>query len=202
MSCPEFDWKAYTLGEADAAARRAMEEHLLTCGACREEVRSLQVTVSALKRVPAQEPPRRIAFVSDPVFEPGWWHRFLHSGPRLAFASAAMLSLAIVAHALVMRPAPAPVATLTPAEVEERVAAELNRRLPEAVRQTVRVELQPALADLRGRIDEMERTRLAGIERKVEQQRMADLRNLESAFSLIEKRLNTMVTSNARYGGD
>jgi hypothetical protein len=58
-----------------------------------------------------EEIPQRIAFVSDKIFEPSPWRRWLaafwNSGARLGFASAAMLSASLVLFAL--RPAPAPV---------------------------------------------------------------------------------------------
>lgn len=60
--------------------------------------------VAALRSVPYEEPPRRIAFVSDKVFEPTWWQR-LWATPRWGFASAALLSGAIVFHAATRPPA-------------------------------------------------------------------------------------------------
>jgi hypothetical protein len=51
-----------------------------------------------------EEIPQRIAFVSDKIFEPSpwgrWWASFWGSAARLGFASAAMLSAAIVLYAL------------------------------------------------------------------------------------------------------
>jgi len=42
-----------------------------------------------------EEMPRRIAFVSDKVFEPRWWQMFL----RPSFAAALILAAAILVHA-------------------------------------------------------------------------------------------------------
>lgn len=203
MTCPEWNWKDYVLGEAPAAERARMEQHLAGCGDCRAEVESLQLTLVAMRRLPEREMPRRISFVSDPVFAPSWWERFWSSGPKLAFASSALLAGAIVVHAFVPRAAaPSPAGATVQAQVEERVRQEVAARLPAAVRETVRTELQPALNELSARIDEMDKTRLAGIERRVEEQRKTDLRNVESAFTFIEKRINTLMTTNVRYGGD
>lgn len=202
MTCPECNWKDYVLGEAPAADRARMEQHLAVCPECRAEMESLQLTLVAMRRLPEREMPRRISFVSDPVFAPTWWERFWNSGPKLAFASSALLAGAIVIHALVPATAPAPPGTMGQAQVEERIRQEVAARLPEAVRESVRTELQPALNELSARIDQMDKTRLAGIERRVEEQRKTDLRNVESAFTYIEKRINTLMTTNVRYGGD
>jgi len=80
-------------------------------------------TVAALRAVPYEEPPRRIAFVSDKVFEPTWWQR-LWAAPRWGFASAAMLSGAIVFHAA-SRPAPVVVQN-SPAPVVQAAAPSVD----------------------------------------------------------------------------
>jgi len=60
----------------------------------------LRSTQAVLLSVPDEEIPQRIGFVSDRVYEPSlmlrWWRAFWGSAPRLAFASAAMLSAAIL----------------------------------------------------------------------------------------------------------
>jgi hypothetical protein len=101
MSCSQFDLKAYFLGEPGAAGRGAVEEHLKACAACREELDRLRLTGAALASVPDEEMPHRIAFVSDKIFEPRGWARFWNSAPRLGFASAAMLSAAIIIHGFI-----------------------------------------------------------------------------------------------------
>jgi anti-sigma factor RsiW len=88
MNCP--DLKAHLFGEEPGAA-----EHLKTCGSCQEEWARLQLTYAALRSLPDEEVPRRIAFVSDKVFEPKWWRRI----PKL-IPAAALLSAAIIFHAL------------------------------------------------------------------------------------------------------
>lgn len=108
MSHSEFDWHAYVLNEMPPAERERAAVYLAAHPEARAEVDDLEVTLTALRRLPQAEPPRRIAFVSDPVLAPSWWRRFWAAGPRLAFAGAAMLSVAIVVHAFAPRP-PAPV---------------------------------------------------------------------------------------------
>jgi hypothetical protein len=115
MNCPQFDWKGYSLGELERAAARGHEEHLAGCATCREELARLSVALNALRTLPQAEMPRRITFVSDPVFEPGPWARFWASPARLGFAAAAMLSCAIMVHAFAPRQA------ATPADFEARV---------------------------------------------------------------------------------
>jgi hypothetical protein len=67
----------------------------------------LRVTEAALFALREEEIPQRIGFVSDKIFEPSpwrrWWAALWGSTARLAFASAAMLSIAILVAAL--RPA-------------------------------------------------------------------------------------------------
>jgi anti-sigma factor RsiW len=139
MSCAPFDLKDYFLGELRAADREAVELHLDGCAACREELHTLGLTRSALLSLADEEPPRRIAFVSDQVFEPSWWQKLWRSGPQLGFASAAMLSAALLVHAFVPRTAQvaSPVAPIQAAAIETVVEAEVQKRLNAAVTQAV-----------------------------------------------------------------
>jgi anti-sigma factor RsiW len=138
MSCSPFELKDYLLGELRAPERAAVEQHVSECAACRDELNALNLTRSALLSVPDEEPPRRIAFVSDGVFEPTWWQKLWRSGPQLGFASAAMLSAALLVHAFVPQNAPAPaiapapVAVTTSAiDIEKVVDAKVSQRLAE-----------------------------------------------------------------------
>lgn len=199
MTCPEFDWKGFVLEELPAPERRRMEEHLNTCAACRQEVEALGVTLSALRRLPAREIPRRISFVSDPVFEPNRWQRFWSSAPRLGFASAAMLSLAILVHGFVPRPgAQPPAAAPAIAGVEQRIEAEVARRLPAAVNAAVESRVQatvkPAMAEFAAQLQSLEKTS--------REQRAADLRDISGAFDVLQKKVNNVYLTAARFGGD
>lgn len=127
MSCPQDDLKAYLLGELPGADRGVVEAHLAACAACRQELGRLRQTAEALRSVPDEEIPHRIAFVSDKIFEPRGWSRFWNSAPRLGFASAAILAAAILAHAW-LRPAPAVTAEQL-AALESRVRAEVLRNV-------------------------------------------------------------------------
>jgi anti-sigma factor RsiW len=100
MSCSPFDLRDYFLKELSAPERQQVDLHLKNCAACRDEIGRLRLTEVALVSLRDEEVPRRLAFVSDKIFEPSPWQRawtgFWSSGARLGFASAAMLSLALV----------------------------------------------------------------------------------------------------------
>ncbi|HWC99133.1 MAG TPA: hypothetical protein VG456_20375 [Candidatus Sulfopaludibacter sp.] len=134
MSCSPFDLKDYFLKElTDPQQRCEMEVHIAECRSCSEELDQLRFTEAALFTLREEEIPQRIAFVSDQVFEPSAWRRWLaafwDSSARLGFASAAMLSVALVVFATT-RPAPAPApqastmaasAAVDQADIERRV---------------------------------------------------------------------------------
>lgn len=173
MSCSPFDLRDYFLRELTDPQQRQVEAHVKSCPPCREELERLSVTQAALYSLREEEIPQRIAFVSDKIFEPSPWRRWLAgfwgSAARLGFASAAMLSVAIVVYAL--RPSPpvqpliAPpqqvVRTVSDTDIQARVdaavaraAAELDARQTEknkelvADLETARKRLQLAAAEL------------------------------------------------------
>ncbi len=140
MSCSPFDLKEYFLRELTNPQQRQVEAHIRQCVPCREELDRLRVTEAALLSVRDEEIPQRIAFVSDKIFEPSplrrWWGDFWGSTVRLGFASAAMLSAAIVVYALhpvkpvVLAPATTaavPVRTVSDAEIQARVDAAVSK---------------------------------------------------------------------------
>lgn len=184
MNCSPFELKDYFLDELGPAERRKVEDHVQDCPVCREELERLRLTRSALHTLRDEEPPRRIAFVSDKVLEPGWWQRFWQSGPRLGFAAAAMLSVAILVHAFV-RPAPtaAPVAADT-AAIEARIGA----AVAEAVTASEARQAQRT-AQL-----------VAETEKRLDFDRRADRVAFEEAFSVLQKRYNVMFMASAELG--
>ena len=107
MSCSPFDLRDYFLKELPESEQRQVEAHVRNCQPCFEELDRLRVTEAALFALREEEFPQRIGFVSDKIFEPSpwrrWWAALWGSTARLAFASAAMLSIAILVAAL--RPA-------------------------------------------------------------------------------------------------
>jgi len=166
MSCSPFDLRDYFLKElSDPHRQRQVEAHVKTCPPCREELDRLRITEAALRCMVEEEIPQRIAFVSDKIFEPSPWRRWLaafwNSGARLGFASAAMLSASLVVFALrpalapvlsVIRPAaieaPAPAApvAVTQASVPE---AEVQKRIQKAVDQAVDLKTKELMKESR-----------------------------------------------------
>jgi hypothetical protein len=137
MSCSPFDLKDYFLRELpEEQQRQQVEAHVKVCQPCREELERLQLTEAALFSLREEELPQRIAFVSDKVFEPSafrrWLAAFWGSTARLGFASAAMLSIALIVFAATRpAPAPAPVTNLSAAvdsaDIERRVQAAADK---------------------------------------------------------------------------
>lgn len=194
MICSQFDWKAYLLGETPESQRRQADEHAAACAACGEELERLRLTQMALLAVREEEMPRRIAFVSDKVFEPRWWQRLWNSGPVLGFASAAMLAIAIVTHGLVAPapvPAPAPAAAVDVAAIEARIEEEVARRLPSAI--------ATAVAEVEARKSAETTKLVADMEKRFEFQRKADLLAMEDTVNLLRKHMARMYVANHRY---
>jgi anti-sigma factor RsiW len=155
MSCSPFDLRDYFLKELPDSERRQMEAHVRNCRPCLEELDRLRLTEAALFALREEEIPRRIAFVSDKVFEPSpwrrWWAALWASTARLAFASAAMLSIAIIVSALrpvaqiAVRPgAPQVVKAVSDTEIQSRIdtavakaVAQVDARQTEKTKQLV-----------------------------------------------------------------
>jgi anti-sigma factor RsiW len=124
MSCPPSDLKDYFFGELRPDERRAVEQHVAGCPGCRDELNTLELTRGALLSVSDEEPPRRIAFVSDKVFEPRWWRRIWNSGPQIGFVSSCVLAGAILVHGFGSPQAQPQVQTQNPPQT---VAATIDR---------------------------------------------------------------------------
>ena len=97
MQAP-YDLRDYVLGELTTAEREQVELWLQTAPpAARAEVERLELTLRALQSAPEEIPPRRLAFVSDKVFEPSrgvrLWRWLAGAGPRFAFGLAAALAV-------------------------------------------------------------------------------------------------------------
>lgn len=144
MSCEIVDLKEYFFGEGTRDDRRRVETHLGGCTGCREELARLQLTQAALGALRDEEMPRRIAFVSDKVFELRWYQRLWNSGPQLGFVAASLIACAILIHGFVVRPASTPggptVASVShidqtsvQRDVDSRIAAAVNVAVTKAV---------------------------------------------------------------------
>jgi hypothetical protein len=130
--------------------------------------------MTALRSVPDEEVPRRIAFVSDKVFEPRWYQRIWRSVPAMGFASAALLSAAIVTHAVYPRDAAATVAVHVPAPPPVNIEAIVNKAVAEAEARQAR-QTAEIVAAAEQRLDQREREIMASV---------------ASNFEVVTKKLN------------
>lgn len=92
---PPHDLRDYLLDELDEQQRNEVEAYLDATPEAREELERLRLTQAALRGVPDEETPRRVAFVSDKVFEPSAakriWRETWAGAPRLVFGMAAVV---------------------------------------------------------------------------------------------------------------
>lgn len=181
MSCSPFDLRDYFMGELAEADRRQVELHGRSCAACREELDRLRVTGAALLAWRDEEIPQRIGFVSDRVYEPSalrrWWQAFWGSAPRLGFASAAMLSAAIVI-AAIGRPAP-----MAPPAAPARDAVSIQASVSQQVNAAVEKAVAASEAQNRRETAEL----LSAASKRFEAQRRADMERVAQNFAIVEK---------------
>jgi anti-sigma factor RsiW len=185
MDCAQLDWKAYALGEVSPSERREWQAHAHSCGRCQEELARLEHTLAALGALREEEMPRRIAFVSDKVFEPSWWQRLWQPGPRLTFAAATMLSAAVVFHAAT-RPAPvaAPKAA-PPVQTAGLTEEQIQQRVDDAVAK--------AVAAVEQRQQQRTAALLAASDKKYELDRRALLVAMDGQYMVMQKTLNQAI---------
>ena len=148
MAKPPYDLRDYLFDELTPEQRAEVEAFLEASADARQELERLQITHKALLSLPEEEVPRRIAFVSDKVFEPSraarLWAALWGPAERYGFGAAAAL-LVLFAGLWTVQPSltvdqegwrvafgPAP----APAVVEEPTPAPptLARLTPEQVR--------------------------------------------------------------------
>lgn len=189
MGCESIDLKGYVLEELPEAEREVVARHAGSCQACGEQLERLRFTQAALASVRDEEIPKRIAFVSDKIFEPKWWQFLTAAGPRWGFASAAVLALAIVAHGVMNRPqvvAPAqPDMVAVQAIVDRQVSERLNDAVNRAVAQ-VDARYQKKTAEL-----------LAAAEKQSELKRQEDRLAFAQNLEVLNKRMNVMYLASA-----
>ena len=179
MSCLIDDLKAYVVGEMARKERVVVEDHVHGCQSCREELDRLNLTRAALASLEDEDIPRRIAFVSDRVFEPRWWQTIWHSGPVMGFASATLVAAAILVHGFA-RPT-----TVDAAQIERRVEAQVAVKLDAAVNQA----------------QAKQSAEFAKVVSAAERQRQADLATFQQAAEYYQKLMARFeVASNTSYG--
>ena len=195
MSCASYDLKAYQLGEASVAERRDIEQHARACRTCSDELAQLNLMQAAMMSVRDEDPPRRIAFVSDKVFEPKWYKRPL--GAAWGFGAMAALAGAIMFHALWN---PGAIVTTHPLETIVRKSppiapAGLTRAAVESMVQNAVLE-----ADARG--EKRARQLLAESEKRHELERAEMMAGIRVSFEELSKRYNNLykMTASADLG--
>jgi len=169
--------------------RRAMEQHLATCGNCVLELEQLRLTAAALRTLPDREIPQRIAFVSDRVFEPSPFRRFWNSGARMGFASACVLSAALVVSAWHFSN------TYRPAEVGTAV----RTASVQVSRDEISAAVAQAVAQVRGQIAERDAQTIQAAIQTYEREHDAEYRSrmvaMEESFMYLRKKLNITYAS-------
>jgi hypothetical protein len=193
MDCGSVDLKAFSLGEATAAEKRQVELHVKSCGACRDELARLELTFASLGALRDEEIPKRIAFVSDKVFEPTWWQRIWSSGPQLGFASAGMLAAALVFHAVY--PAKSPTAQ------PQMTAAVQTANAPGLTEEQIQKRIDDAVLKAVAQVEERQSKRttelLAAAEKRHELDRQGLLVAVEEQSSIMQRRFNQLLKNTA-----
>lgn len=197
MSCSSIDLKGYLVGELSQRDKSEVEDHVRGCRNCREEQERLRFAHSALLALPDEEVPRRLAFVSDKVFEPRWWQRVWTSGPAMGFAAAAVLAAAILVHAFI-RPAmaPAQVAGLDTTLVEQRVEQEVNARVQSAVNAAV----TKAVTEADARREQKFAQVLDAAEKRYELQRRVDLAAVQQTIRYYDQQMGRLIVASNNLG--
>jgi anti-sigma factor RsiW len=169
MSCG-IDLQDYFWGELTEADKAAADRHLAGCATCALELDQLRAVRGNLMLLRDEEPPQRIGFVSDKVFEPSpvrrWLSSFWLSGARVGFASAAMLAIALLVFA-----------ARQPKVVETRV--EVARAAPQV--------------DMKAVVDEAVKTALAEQEKKTQALLAASERHHRAEESALALRVSDYV---------
>ncbi len=190
MIHPTEALRDYAVGELPPGERAALEQHLAVCGDCATELDCLRLTTAALRMVPDREPPQRIAFVSDKVFEPSPASRFFsgfwNSGPRLGFASACVLGAALIVTAY-----------HRPAEVRTVVQTANVDVSQQVVSKQVNDAVAKAIAQIRA---EDART-IEAANRKFQRDYAARMDAVAENFAMLQKRLgSSLIASNDLRG--
>src|SRR5258708_16236914 len=183
MSCSPFDLRDYLFNELAQEERRQGDQHVRSCGGCHEELERLRVTQTTLLALREEEVPQRIGFVSDKVFEPsgarGVWQAFWGSAARLGFASAAMLSVALMFFTFFRQaPAAASAAPRDSLRIEAQVAARFNAAVEKAVSESEARQAGKTAA------------LLAAAEQRFESQRLADMLNGAQRLTVLQNHYN------------
>jgi hypothetical protein len=194
MNCSSVDLKAYVLGEPGGPGEAA---HIESCENCHEELGRLRVTHAALLTLKEEEVPRRIAFVSDKIFEPRWWLRAWRSVPAMGFASAMVLAAAILVHAYVRPVANVQQPAVDTAQVERRIESEVSKRLD--------AQVAKAVASVAA-ASEARETKLARLldaaEKRFASERQSDVAMIQQTAQYYRDKIGQIMVASNRTVGD
>ena len=168
-----------------------MTEHESEFAAYLQDERAA-ATVAALRSLPYEEPPRRIAFVSDKVFEQTWWQR-LWATPKWGFASAALLSGAILFHAIT-RPVPV-VQTAAPVTVQQTADARIAN-----VDALIQAAVTKATADLEQRYQARTAQIVKAAEERLLIEHRQDMVAMDANNQMMLRKLNTYMRASNDLG--
>lgn len=177
MSCSPYDLRDYLFEELTGAQRAEVRLHLKACAPCTSELQSLRLTHSALLTLRDEEIPQRIGFVSDKVFEPSpvrrWVAGFWTSAARLGFVSAAMLSAAILVHAVhpaqdLHNPAQSPI---TQAQIDRQIHDAIALQVKAQVDAQVTAAVAQAVAETEERAQKRTNALLAAADKRLDMER-------------------------------
>jgi anti-sigma factor RsiW len=146
----------YLFDELGPEERAAVEERLRSSPEAREELERLKMTRQSLLVLADEEVPRRVAFVSDKVFEPSpwlrWWRAAWEGAPRFALAMTPAV-LALVAGLWLLKPTVTveqgrwQLAFGEAAQSVPQVQQARNPDVPALTEEQVRAVVQTALAE-------------------------------------------------------
>ena len=185
----------YFFGELNQEERASMEKRLAGSEDLRRDLRRLEMTATALRMLPDEEPPQRIAFVSDKVFQPslaarvGKWL----AGAAPVLASAALSGLVVFA-VMDRRPQVTP----APAPVEHRIEAVKTPGMDQA---EVKTLIATAVAAAEARNAEKMRVTLAEADRRHDMERKQMLLDVQDTMAYMQKKMNVLQVASADLGG-
>src|SRR5260370_28885823 len=195
MNCSSVDLKAYALGESGENPGDAA--HIESCESCHEELERLHVTHAALLTLKEEEIPRRIAFVSDKIFEPRWWQRIWHSVPAMGFASAAILAAAIFVHAYARPVTIVQAQSIDTAQEEQRIESEVSKRLDAQVSKAI----AKVVADSETRETKLARL-LDAAEKRFASESQPDIAMIQQTPQYYRDKIGQVVVASNRNSGD
>jgi hypothetical protein len=183
-SCSQLESvRDYAFDELPAAERSPLERHIAVCGDCAAELDRLRLTTAALRTLPDLEVPRRIAFVSDKVFEPSPLWKFWNAGAHWNFASACVLAAALVVSSWHFVSAARPAETRT---VVRTAAVSQNQMNQDQINSAV----AKAVAQIRREDAQLTKAAIEASEKKHDRDYRNQMVAIEESFMVLQKRLN------------